>query len=57
MSPENYSLIHVPPGIWNGFKCVGNESSILANCSTIPHDQNEIIRNPSMIRIYLIHGI
>ena len=38
VSPENYSLIHVPPGIWNGFKCVGNESSILANCSTIPHD-------------------
>ena len=46
VSPENYSLIHVPPGIWNGFKCVGNESSILANCSTIPHDQNEIIRKP-----------
>lgn len=46
VSPENYSLIHVPPGIWNGFKCVGKDSSILANCSTIPHDQNEIIRKP-----------
>ena len=46
VSPENYSLIHIPPGIWNGFKSVGNDSSILANCSTIPHDQNEIIRKP-----------
>ncbi len=46
VSPENYSLIHVPPGIWNGFKSVGKDSSILANCSSIPHDQNEIIRKP-----------
>lgn len=46
ISPENYSLIHVPPGIWNGFKSVGKDLSILANCSTIPHDPSEIIRKP-----------
>ena len=44
VSPENYSLIHVPPGIWNGFKCIGINQAIVANCSDIPHDQNEIQR-------------
>jgi dTDP-4-dehydrorhamnose 3,5-epimerase len=46
LSTENYSLITVPPLIWNGFKAVGNETSIVANCSDIPHDPNEIIRKP-----------
>lgn len=44
MSFENYNLITVPPGIWNGFKTLGNESSIIANCSDIPHDPNEMLR-------------
>ena len=46
ISPDNYSLITVPPNIWNGFKAVGPEISVLANCSTIPHDPDEIIRKP-----------
>ncbi len=46
ISPDNYSLITVPPNIWNGFKAVGPEISVLANCSTIPHDPEEIIRKP-----------
>lgn len=46
ISPDNYSLITVPPNIWNGFKAVGPEISVLANCSTIPHDSEEIIRKP-----------
>ena len=44
LSPENYSLITVPPLIWNGWKGIGNETSIVANCATIPHDPNEIER-------------
>ena len=44
MSPENYVLVTVPPGIWNGFKCIGQETAILANCSTLPHDPEEIER-------------
>ena len=44
LSPENYFLVTVPPLIWNGFKGVGKEMSIVANCSTLPHDPNEIIR-------------
>lgn len=44
LGPENYQLIRVPPGIWNGFKGLGATPSIIANCSTIPHDPDEIIR-------------
>ena len=47
ISPENYYLVTVPPGIWNGFKSVGNLTSILANCATLPHSQDEIIRRPA----------
>tara|TARA_B100001093_G_C25900250_1_gene624160 strand:- start:160 stop:444 length:285 start_codon:yes stop_codon:yes gene_type:complete len=46
LSTENYSLITIPPMIWNGFKAIGNKMSIIANCSDIPHDQKEIIRKP-----------
>ncbi len=44
ISPENYQLVTVPPGIWNGFKGIGTETSIVANCSTEPHSPEEIIR-------------
>jgi len=44
LSPENYYLLTVPPLIWNGWKGIGNEVSIVANCATLPHDPNEIER-------------
>jgi dTDP-4-dehydrorhamnose 3,5-epimerase len=44
ISPENYLLVTVPPLIWNGFKCVGNKQAIVANCSTLPHSSDEIVR-------------
>ena len=44
ISPENYLLVTVPPLIWNGFKCVGNKQAIVANCSTLPHRSDEIVR-------------
>ena len=46
LSPENYSLITVPPLVWNGWKGIGNDTSIVANCATIPHDPSEIERKP-----------
>jgi dTDP-4-dehydrorhamnose 3,5-epimerase len=46
LSPENYSLITVPPLVWNGWKGIGNETSIVANCANMPHDLNEIERKP-----------
>jgi len=41
---DNYSLITIPPNVWNGFKGVGVKPTIVANCATIPHDPTEIIR-------------
>ena len=43
---KNYMLIRIPPGIWNGFKGIGTSPSLVANCSTIPHDPTEIVRKP-----------
>jgi dTDP-4-dehydrorhamnose 3,5-epimerase len=44
LSPEDYRLVTVPPGVWNGFKNVGTEMAIVANCATVPHDPGEISR-------------
>lgn len=44
MSPENYFLLTVPPLVWNGWKGIGTTEAIVANCATLPHDANEIIR-------------
>jgi len=44
---DNYCLIKIPPLIWNGFKGTGSKNSIVANCASLPHDTQEIIRlNP-----------
>lgn len=40
----HYALVTVPPGVWNGFKGVGVEAAIVANCATEPHDPDEIVR-------------
>ncbi len=49
---DNYSLVKVPPGIWNGFKGVGTVPALVANCASIPHDPTEIERlDPSSPRI------
>jgi dTDP-4-dehydrorhamnose 3,5-epimerase len=46
LSPENYCLVTVPPLIWNGWKGIGDDTSIVANCATIAHDPSEIKRKP-----------
>jgi dTDP-4-dehydrorhamnose 3,5-epimerase len=40
----NYALVTIPPRIWNGFKGIGTETAIVANCATLPHDPEEIER-------------
>jgi len=44
LGPDNYFLVTVPPLIWNGFMNVGKKNSILANCSSVPYRDDEIIR-------------
>ena len=47
LSPENYFLLTVPPLVWNGWKGLGEDLSIVANCASIPHDPDEIERKPA----------
>jgi dTDP-4-dehydrorhamnose 3,5-epimerase len=44
MGPDHYCLVTVPPMIWNGFKGIGTEMAIVANCASIPHDPEEMER-------------
>jgi dTDP-4-dehydrorhamnose 3,5-epimerase len=44
LGPDNYALVTVPPMVWNGFKGMGIEVAVVANCATIPHDPDEISR-------------
>ena len=44
LGPDNYCLVTVPPLVWNGFKGIGSEVAIVANCASIPHDPDEIDR-------------
>lgn len=44
LGEDNYSLVKIPPNIWNGFKGIGDKPAIVANCATIPHRQDEISR-------------
>lgn len=41
---ENYNLIKIPTGVWNGYKGIGVKPSLIANCATLPHDPNEMDR-------------
>jgi dTDP-4-dehydrorhamnose 3,5-epimerase len=40
----DYCLIKVPPLVWNGFKGIGVKPAIVANCATLPHRADEIVR-------------
>ena len=41
---SNYVLVTVPPMVWNGFKGVGTDMALVANCATHPHAADEIER-------------
>ena len=40
----NYVLVTVPPLVWNGFKGEGTVTAVVANCATIAHRPDEIVR-------------
>ena len=44
LGKENYALLTVPPRIWSGFQGLGGDTSVIANCASIPHDPEEIER-------------
>ena len=39
LGPDNYSLVVIPPGLWNGFKGMARDYSIVADCIDIPHEE------------------
>lgn len=41
---DNYALVQIPPGVVNGWKCIGSKVAYMANCATEPHGPDEIIR-------------
>ncbi len=44
LGPDSHRLVTVPPGVWNGFKGVADQPSMVANCATLAHDPDEIVR-------------
>ena len=44
LSRRNYQRLTVPPGVWLGFKGVGDDLNMLMNISDIPHDPGEYDR-------------
>lgn len=41
---DNYCLVRIPAGVYNGFKAYGVKPAIVANCATEPHDPTEMER-------------
>ena len=41
LGEANYCLVQIPPGVWNGFKAVGGEQAVIANCCTHAHGDFE----------------
>ena len=40
MGEHNYVRVSIPPGIWRGFQCLGNETAILCDVIDIPVEKN-----------------
>ncbi len=41
---DNYQLVIIPTGVINGYKGIGTETAIVANCATLAHEPDEMIR-------------
>jgi dTDP-4-dehydrorhamnose 3,5-epimerase len=58
LGPDNYVLVTIPPLVWNGFKGLGLNPSLVVNCSNIPYDPSETERlNPFTDKIRYDWGI
>jgi len=41
---DNYQLVRIPTGVINGYKNIGAKTAVLANCATLPHEPDEMLR-------------
>ncbi len=39
---DNYCLVKIPPLLWYGFQCLSDMPALIANCTDIPHEKEEI---------------
>ena len=44
--PERYALLTIPPDLWCGLQGLALGTSLVANCSDLPHDPAESDRKP-----------
>ena len=44
ISSDNYQRLTIPPGIWFGFKGVGNDLNLIMNIADMEHDPYEVDR-------------
>lgn len=44
LGPDNYSLVVIPPDLWNGFKGMGSEMAIIADVIDILHEEADSTR-------------
>lgn len=44
LGPDNYSLVIIPPLVWNGFKGLSDPFAMVANCCTHAHDPTRSTR-------------
>ena len=44
---DSYRLVKIPSLLWYGFKCISEEPALIANCTDVPHDPEEVERRDS----------
>jgi dTDP-4-dehydrorhamnose 3,5-epimerase len=44
---NHYTLVRIPPMLWYGFKGMGPGDTLIANCSSMPHDPSEAENIPA----------
>lgn len=44
LGEDCYFLVKIPPDVWYGFKGISDTPALIANCTDIPHDPDEVVR-------------
>jgi dTDP-4-dehydrorhamnose 3,5-epimerase len=44
LGDQHYALVRIPALVWSGFKGLGSQAALVANCATIPHRADEVER-------------
>ena len=53
--PNSYFLLHIPPGLWYGFKSKCSHPSLIVNCAEMPHDKDESLKKDYLDNIFNIN--